>query len=464
MKKILSVLLCVLFAVTSLCQPWGVSAPTVNAARLVYYSIPPEQAVVDGVTYVYRDDYDKYNMVQITAIFVPEGKTRLELPDKIEGRVVRTLNLRSEDGAVKLPGITYVKLPGQMIFRGIDHNPSCVPGNPEINGNYLLPSLTSYFENLEEIDVDKENPDMTASQGVLFDKSLTILYYYPRCKRDAEYKEPDSVINSYGYEGCLYLKKLTFSSNKIYSTIWSCAGSGLETVVIKDNITYINDGAFENCKNLKNVKLPAGLTGIGSGAFRGCTSLRKINLPDSLQHIYAYTFWGTSIKKIKLPASLQSLGKHAFSKSTKVARPGYFKSARAKYVDKAYYSNDNYEYIAMATAINPKTKKKKCYPADDVDAIWPVKNKVRLKKGKTISLKTTAEIINGYDKNGKEKLIKRQLTSEILSYRSSKPGTVQVKKNGKVKGKKKGKAVIWVSMRTNTDRGKKGYKVTVSVR
>lgn len=101
--------------------------------------------------------------------------------------------------------------------------------------------------------------------------------------------------------------------------------SNLETVeILGDNSvsfkysyeSYESDhfyhGPFDNCSNLKTVKLPDGMEDICTGAFYGCSSLQSINMPANLQRIGDYAFEDC----VSLPSaefrSLQDVGSRAF--------------------------------------------------------------------------------------------------------------------------------------------------------
>ena len=72
-------------------------------------------------------------------------------------------------------------------------------------------------------------------------------------------------------------------------------------------LTKIPDRAFEDCKTLTGITIPAGVTSIGAGAFRGCTSLTSVTLPAGLKSIdrNAFTFC-ESLTSITIPASVTS--------------------------------------------------------------------------------------------------------------------------------------------------------------
>ena len=49
--------------------------------------------------------------------------------------------------------------------------------------------------------------------------------------------------------------------------------------IIPEGTTYIEAGAFENCKELVSVVIPDSVKEIGANAFYGCTSLSSITFP-----------------------------------------------------------------------------------------------------------------------------------------------------------------------------------------
>ena len=75
-------------------------------------------------------------------------------------------------------------------------------------------------------------------------------------------------------------KGLTYIENVAF-----CDCKDLTTITLPDSLTHIGKGAFSGCENLTNLLLPEGLTYIGDGAFCGCVNLTSINMPASLTHI-----------------------------------------------------------------------------------------------------------------------------------------------------------------------------------
>ena len=70
--------------------------------------------------------------------------------------------------------------------------------------------------------------------------------------------------------------------------------SGLEKIIINDNLKVIGSYAFNTCKNLKEVILPEEFLSIEKRAFYKCSSLKKIKIPNSVRIIDDEAFKGTN--------------------------------------------------------------------------------------------------------------------------------------------------------------------------
>lgn len=504
MKKIL----CILLATALLL---GISSlPANNRETMATDSFPPQpmtviirtpspvyngdakQAVIDNVTYAYRsDESDVEKNVQITAIFAPAGTKKLVLPDTINGKTVVSLNLLNKDKAVQLKSVTSLSLSPEII-----ESSNIIYNNGDIRAGVLVTSLEEYFPALEEITIAESNSYLAAKNGVLYTKDFTYLLYYPKRKKDTEFKEPDTIYMSRGYENTQYLKKVTFSSNPEYQDTPDCSSSNLETVVIPENVKAVSWFSFYNCSKLTQVKWHDGINNLDNGAFASCTALKKLQLPKSLQTICGGAFekcvnldfgnlvlpdrlqWigdgafqGTKCKKVIIPSSLQSYGEHAFSSNTKIVKPKYIKNVTAKKIKSKYkldgYYRDDYNYYlyylaneAVALVSIKNQKKKHCFPAVSVKKIWGAKKKITLKKGKKVTLHTKVKV----DRDTGV-AVKGQLDAELLKFSSSNSKVVKVTKTGKLHAQKKGSAVIHVSLRLSNDAFHvKGYNVKVKVK
>lgn len=116
---------------------------------------------------------------------------------------------------------------------------------------------------------------------------------------------PETVVElgARAFEGCSNLETVEILGDN--SVSFKCSYESYES-------DHFYHGPFDNCSNLKTVKLPDGMEDICTGAFYGCSSLQSINMPANLQRIGDYAFEGC----VSLPSaefrSLQDVGSRAF--------------------------------------------------------------------------------------------------------------------------------------------------------
>lgn len=121
--------------------------------------------------------------------------------------------------------------------------------------------------NLETVEISEENPYMTISEGVIYDKDFkTLLWCTPATT------------------------KVTFP----------------------ETLQAIGDSAFIDCKKLTGIDIPENIDVIYMGTFAGCTGLSYINLPQNLTSIGAEAFVFCTFKTIVIPENVTQLGSLAF--------------------------------------------------------------------------------------------------------------------------------------------------------
>ena len=95
-------------------------------------------------------------------------------------------------------------------------------------------------------------------------------------------------------------------------------GSSIKTVVIPETVKTIGYAAFVDCRDLTQIIIPANsnLMYIGGCAFENCTSLEKIDLSTTqLKKIEELAFRECiNLKEIKFPDTLEEIKKRAFYK------------------------------------------------------------------------------------------------------------------------------------------------------
>ncbi len=166
---------------------------------------------------------------------------------------------------------------------------------------YQIDHCFTGCEKLEEINVPAGNGEYSSIDGVLFNKTGTVLLKYPSGKKDTHYVVPSSVtaIAPGAFEGCKNLRSLTLPENNELITAGAFDGCTFSYVSMPasaiENVSYeevtevvvscgeaIPEEAFVSYAKLAKVTLKEGIEEIGKKAFYGCGALTEIVLPASL--------------------------------------------------------------------------------------------------------------------------------------------------------------------------------------
>lgn len=87
----------------------------------------------------------------------------------------------------------------------------------------------------------------------------------------------------------------------------------VKSIQIPETVTFIGEGAFQDCVNLERVNLPSKIKIINSYTFNGCKKMKEITIPAGVYYIGEEAFADcTSCKRIIIPASVTKIGKFAF--------------------------------------------------------------------------------------------------------------------------------------------------------
>ena len=145
------------------------------------------------------------------------------------------------------------------------------------------------------------------------------------CESLADIPLPEGLIeigeSAFSYTSSLVSISLPSSLRVIGDEAFS--SSGLLSVSIPANITYLPEGLFYFCKQLTSVTLPEGLTSIGDSAFESCLSLQHIRLPESTVSVGYRAFAGcTALQTVWFPRNIQSINPKAFGQAEDY--PAYF--------------------------------------------------------------------------------------------------------------------------------------------
>ena len=119
------------------------------------------------------------------------------------------------------------------------------------------------------------------------------------------------VIGEEAFYECYNLKKIEIP-NAVSLGVRCFMRTGIESIVLSDEMTEIEDYAFYLCLGLKNVKLPVNLERIGSNAFYPNDKLVITSLPETLEQIGERAFGYTRISINQLPKKINTIPTECF--------------------------------------------------------------------------------------------------------------------------------------------------------
>ena len=269
-----------------------------------------------------------------------------------------TFSYRSIGEYVGEDGLTYTFLNNELSITGTGSSSSLVDGLLTLSDDTQvnMRSMTSctigsnvtaiqygafrYCTALSAINVSVNNQNLSSENGVLFNKTKTILLRCPLAKNGVYSLIPNTVttIAIEAFYGCASLTAISIPST--VSTLsprafGNCSSltsislpsgmtsieegmfsgcTSLPSITIPSTVTVIGDSAFFQCSSLAAIEIPTGVTSIGEFAFNNCTSLTAVEIPANVTTIGGYAFGGcTSLGSLTLPSSITTIGGGAFA-------------------------------------------------------------------------------------------------------------------------------------------------------
>ncbi len=241
------------------------------------------EEIILGANVTVIEDNAFENCRSLKTISIPEGVTKIG-----DNAFERCIELKS------------VTLPETLVTVGYAAFSNCtslteiyIPAGVTTLGEAVFSDCTG----LEKIEVSENNKNYCSKSGVLFDKDVTKLLFYPIAKTDKSYTVPDGIVE---------IGSKIFSSSK-----------SLTEIKIPDSVKKIGYGAFMDCVSLVDINLPDSITDIDMSAFNGCSSLENITLPKNLKVIKNATFYNCeALKTVVLPDGLETIESLAFDTCT----------------------------------------------------------------------------------------------------------------------------------------------------
>jgi len=173
-----------------------------------------------------------------------------------------------------------------------------------VEGNYVTFNRDGELDGVHEalygtLVIGEEVPGFASDA---FEKSVVEEVYVP-----ATIKDLNSCFKASGVKTVRFVADLEKLG---YGCFNGC--EQLESIVIPEGVTQINDYCFNGCSALHTVVLPETLTSIGVYSFGETAALTEIVLPEGLTGVDNNAFFMSGLKSFTAPSTLEKVGSGAF--------------------------------------------------------------------------------------------------------------------------------------------------------
>ncbi|MBR3835902.1 MAG: leucine-rich repeat domain-containing protein [Clostridia bacterium] len=194
----------------------------------------------------------------------------------------------------------------------------------ENNGYYMDGDALCYHYEFE----DPIEADISEDTVLSFDS----LEYYLITSENTSYTVPEKIttINNYAFFNCKQIKEIKLTSPvDIFS--WAFENSGIETVDFS-MVLFIGYAAFRGCKNLKSLDLSE-VYYIDDSAFEDCTALTEVTFGNALEGIGYRAFADTGLRTVDVVGDYCWVYEGAFADCSELTRIDF--NAGVEFID--YY-------------------------------------------------------------------------------------------------------------------------------
>ena len=121
-------------------------------------------------------------------------------------------------------------------------------------------------------------------------------------------------IDEYAFNNCRNLISIDLPPKVSVLKVGTfCLCTKLKTIILPDNLVRIEEGAFSNCESIENINLPESVEYIDKYAFLGCISLLSFSIPEKVTSIEMSTFKNCyNLKSVVIPEGVTMIKNQAF--------------------------------------------------------------------------------------------------------------------------------------------------------
>ena len=136
--------------------------------------------------------------------------------------------------------------------------------------NEIAPQTFIQLYNVSTIEIDEDNPSYTVQSGIVFNKNLDTIIYYPRALTASSYEVPSEVIriNDYAFYNNQRLRTVSFEENSNLRTIGDSAfaSSRLRWLNLPDGVVELEARAFNYVQGMFSLYVPSSVLTVGKDA------------------------------------------------------------------------------------------------------------------------------------------------------------------------------------------------------
>lgn len=291
----------------------------VGLTKVTDYWIPPEEGGEEALQPIVEYEVLQDGTIMITNWF--GGGKNISLPDTIDGYRVSVIGPEAFKGKLeiesvvipegvkeispsafetceKLSSVTFpqsLEKIGGKAFRGdASLDAVILHGSPVIGAQAFQSSGVSSV-NFTGKDVVLDNGAFSACRAL-----RTVTW------------DALGAIGGSAFEGCRELESIVIPASARTVGERAFYGCGAQTLEIAEGVTSIGASAFEQCKKIERAVIPNSVTDVGISAFKDCTGLTQAVIGNGVTALPDEMFLRCGLSEITFPETLQSIGVNAF--------------------------------------------------------------------------------------------------------------------------------------------------------
>ena len=178
-----------------------------------------------------------------------------------------------------------------------------------------IPGVFAGCTSLTEVNVDPASTFFTSEDGVVYDVNKTEIIFFPSGK-SGEYTTPATLttINNGVFQNVKNITKMSISNSVTYIGSDAFNGASISDIEFFGEAAgalVIGDNAFRGA-TLGTLTLPAHTVSVGNGAFY-MVNADAVVLNDGIGSLGDYAFYGAADVSVTVPASVKTIGAYCFS-------------------------------------------------------------------------------------------------------------------------------------------------------